>query len=50
MLVNESFVRSHLGGQSPIGTTLRTVAEAGYPETTYEIIGVVGNTKYCGSP
>ena len=46
MLVNESFVRSHLGGLSPIGATLRTVAEAGYPETTYEIIGVVGNTKY----
>jgi putative ABC transport system permease protein len=46
MLVNESFVRSHLGGRTPIGTMLRTVAEAGYPETTYEIIGVVGNTKY----
>jgi predicted permease len=46
MLVNESFVRSHLGGLNPIGATLRTVAEAGFPETTYEIIGVVGNTKY----
>ena len=46
MLVNESFVRSHLRGQSPLGITLRTMAEAGYPETTYEIIGVVGNTKY----
>jgi predicted permease len=46
MLVNESFVRSHLGGLNPIGATLRTIAEAGFPETTYEIIGVVGNTKY----
>jgi predicted permease len=46
MLVNESFVHSHLGGRRPIGTTVRTIAEAGYPETTYEIIGVVGNTKY----
>ena len=46
MLVNESFVRSHLGGLHPIGATVRTIAEAGYPETTYEIIGVVGNTKY----
>ena len=45
-LVNESFVRNQLGGRSPIGVTLRTIAEAGYPETTYEIIGVVGNTKY----
>jgi predicted permease len=46
MLVNESFVRSHLAERSPIGTTVRTIAEAGYPERTYEIIGVVGNTKY----
>jgi len=45
-LVNESFVRNQLGGRNPIGVTLRTIAEAGYPETTYEIIGVVGNTKY----
>jgi predicted permease len=46
LLVNDSFVRDHLQGSSPIGVTIRTVAEAGYPETTYEIIGVVGNTKY----
>lgn len=46
MLVNESFVRSHLGGADPLGTTIRTIAEEGYPETTYEIIGVVANTKY----
>ncbi len=46
MLVNESFVHRHLGGRLPIGTTVRTIAEAGYPETVYEIIGVVGNTKY----
>jgi putative ABC transport system permease protein len=46
MLVNERFVRSHLGGLSPIGVAVRTIAEAGYPEITYEVIGVVGNTKY----
>jgi predicted permease len=46
MLVNESFVLSHLGGLHPIGATIRTVAEAGYPAATYEIIGVVGDTKY----
>ena len=45
-LVNESFVRHYLGERRPIGIALRTIAEAGYPETTYEIIGVVGNTKY----
>jgi predicted lysophospholipase L1 biosynthesis ABC-type transport system permease subunit len=31
---------------NPIGARLRTIAEAGFPETTYEIIGVVGDTKY----
>jgi putative ABC transport system permease protein len=46
MLVNESFVRSHLDGLNPNGTTLRTMAEPGFPETTYEVIGVVGDTKY----
>jgi predicted permease len=46
LLVNESFVRSHLSGMDPIGATLRTVAEPGFPETSYEIIGVVGDTKY----
>jgi len=46
MLVNESFVRSHLAGLNPIGTMVRTLDEPGYPETLYEIIGVVGDTKY----
>ena len=46
MLVNESFVRSHLDARNAIGTVIRTLAEPGYPEMTYEIIGVVGDTKY----
>ena len=46
MLVNEQFVRAHLAGLEPIGVTVQTIAEAGYPEVTYEIIGTVGNTKY----
>jgi putative ABC transport system permease protein len=46
MLVNESFVRSHLDGGNPIGTTVQTLAEPGFPEASYEIIGVVGDTKY----
>jgi predicted permease len=46
LLVNESFVHSHLNGQQPLGATVRTIAEPGYPETTYEIIGVVADTKY----
>jgi putative ABC transport system permease protein len=46
MIVNESFVRSHLGGMNPIGARIRTAAEAEFPETTYEIVGVAGDTKY----
>jgi predicted permease len=46
MVVNESFVRSHLNGVNPIGATLRTLEEPGFPEVTYEIVGVVGDTKY----
>ena len=45
MMVNERFMRSYLGGLSPIGASVRTIAEAGYPEVTYEIVGVVGNTN-----
>jgi putative ABC transport system permease protein len=46
MVVNESFVRSHLAGRNPLGTIVRTLAEPGFPETSYEIVGVVGDTKY----
>jgi predicted permease len=46
MVVNQSFVRSHLDGRNPIGTIVQTFAEPGFPETSYEIVGVVGDTKY----
>jgi putative ABC transport system permease protein len=46
MVVNESFVRGHLDGVDPTGATLRTLEEPGFPEITYEIVGVVGDTKY----
>ena len=46
MVVNESFVRSHLEGVNAVGATLRTLEEPGFPETAYEIIGLVGDTKY----
>ena len=45
-LVNETFVRQWLGGANPIGARVRTGAEPGYPEATYEIVGVVKDTKY----
>jgi predicted permease len=45
-LVNETFVRQWLDGANPIGARVRTGAEPGYPEATYEIVGVVKDTKY----
>jgi predicted permease len=48
MVVNESFVRGHLNGLNSIGAIVHTLAEPGFPETTYEIVGVVGDTKYAG--
>ncbi len=46
VLVNETFLRRYLGNANPIGATVRTGAEPGYPEATYEVIGVVKDTKY----
>jgi predicted permease len=47
-LVNRTFVRDYCGGRSPIGKTIATVAEPHYPAATYEIVGVVRDTKYAG--
>jgi predicted permease len=46
MLVNETFVSRYLKDRPVIGTRVRTVQEPGYPETDYEIIGVVRDVKY----
>jgi len=46
LIVNDSFVRSHLADVNPIGATIHTMEEPGYPEVTYEIVAVVGDTKY----
>jgi hypothetical protein len=46
MLVNETFVRRFIAKANPIGALARSVAEPGYPETLYEVIGMVKDTKY----
>lgn len=48
VIVNETFVRQFLGEGNPLGKTIRTNAEPHYPETQYEIVGVVKDTKYGG--
>ena len=47
-IVNETFAKQFGGGESPIGKTIRTVSEPHYPETEYQIVGVVKDTKYGG--
>jgi predicted permease len=45
-LVNQTFVRDYCGERNPIGKTITSVAEPNYPAATYEIVGVVRDTKY----
>jgi putative ABC transport system permease protein len=43
-VVNEAFVRRV--GRKPIGMTLRTSPEPGFPATAYEVVGIVPDSKY----
>jgi predicted permease len=45
-VVNQTFVRRFLNGGDPIGVTLRTHPEPGYPSTVYQIVGVMVDSKY----
>ena len=45
-VVNQTFIRQWAGGSNPIGQTLRTSEEPGYPSTVYQIVGVIPDTKY----
>jgi predicted permease len=45
-VVNQTFVRHFLNGVDPIGVTLRTHPEPGYPSTVYQIVGVMADSKY----
>jgi predicted permease len=45
-VVNQAFVRSYLNGTDPIGQTLRTHPEPGYPSTIYQIVGVMADSQY----
>jgi ABC-type antimicrobial peptide transport system permease subunit len=45
-IVNETFVREFVANTNTIGVLARTIAEPGYPETVYEVVGVVKDAKY----
>lgn len=46
VVVNESFVRRFFAGRDPLGQVVRSLAEPGYPEVSYEVVGVVEDTRY----
>jgi predicted permease len=48
VIVNETFARQFLGGENPLGKTVRTSPEPHYLETEYEIVGIVKDAKYGG--
>ncbi len=45
-IVNEAFVSKFLNGASPMGRTFHVEVGPGEPAVSYEIVGVVKNTKY----
>lgn len=45
-MVNEKFVREVLGGAYPIGRAFRLRQPGGQPDKIYQIVGLVGDTKY----
>jgi predicted permease len=45
-IVNELFARTFFNGQSPIGRTFEVEGAPGEPPTSYEIVGVVKDSKY----
>jgi len=46
LVVNETFARRVFGTEDPIGKTVVSLAEPGYDEKTYRIVGLAGDTKY----
>jgi predicted permease len=45
-IVNQTFARQFLNGANPVGQRLWIEAAPGSPDTLYEIVGLVGDTKY----
>ena len=45
-IVNQAFARKFLKGENPVGRRLWIEAAPGSPDTLYEIVGLVGDTKY----
>jgi predicted permease len=46
LIVNQAFVEKYVGASSPLGVQVHVRPEPDYPARTYEIVGVVADTKY----
>ena len=46
LIVNQAFIRKYVSVPSPLGIQVRVRPEPRYPARTYEIVGVVPDTKY----
>ena len=46
VIVNEAFARKFFDGANPVGRRFWVAASPGDPDTRYEIVGLVRNTKY----
>src|SRR5579862_3016220 len=45
-IVNEAFARKYFGVKNPVGRTFRLHPPPGKPDPSYQIVGLVKNTKY----
>jgi predicted permease len=45
-LVNQSFAKRFFGGKNPVARSFRVEELAGKPDSVYEIVGLVGDTRY----
>jgi len=45
-IVNQAFARKFVNGANPVGQRFWIAATPGSPDTQYEIVGLVGDTKY----
>jgi putative ABC transport system permease protein len=45
-IVNQTFARTFLGLDNPVGKTFQFKVETGAPEPVYEVVGLVRDTKY----
>ena len=46
LIVNHAFIRKYVGAGSPLGVQVHVRPEPQYPERTYQIVGIVPDTKY----